>query len=44
MASINKIDKNKYQIVVSYTGKDGKRKFKKKQFIGTLREARQESL
>ncbi|MBQ8942480.1 MAG: site-specific integrase [Firmicutes bacterium] len=44
MASINKIDKNKYQIVVSYTGKDGKRKFKKKQFIGTLKEARQESL
>ena len=44
MASINKIDKNKYQIVVSYTGKDGKRKFKKKQFTGTLKEARQEAI
>ena len=30
MASINKISKNKYQIVISYMGKDGRRKFKKK--------------
>lgn len=40
MASINKIDKNKYQIVVSYTGKDGKRKFKYKTVTGTLKQAK----
>jgi integrase len=30
MASIQKITNKKYQVVISYTGKDGKRKFKKK--------------